>query len=192
MNKKICLLLLSVFLFACQAPPTPQIIEVTVIVSATPEKATPTPIRTPDPTPTKVLTPTVTPNPCLLWSQVTPDLSGQTVCVRGIIQGIQIVDLEGKIEINGVLHKNYQVRWEFSPYRKGFFTLSVFSGWHPETGKGIAIGDCVALTSEIKVLPDGRPYIYWGTKSTFKSSSGNDYYFEHPELQVFEDTAFCE
>lgn len=192
MKKKICLLLLSVFLFSCQTPPTPQIIEVTVIVSATPEKATPTPIRTPDPTPTKVLTPTATPNPCLLWSQVTSDLSEQTVCVRGIIQGIQTIDLEGKIEINGVSYKNSQVRWDFSPDRKGFFTLSVFSGWHPETGKGIAIGDCVALTSEIKVLPDGRPYIYWGAKSTFKSSSGNLNYFEHPELQVFEDTAFCE
>jgi hypothetical protein len=192
MKKKICLLLLSLILFACQTPPTPQIVEVTVIISTTPEPATATQTKTPDLTPTKVLTQTPTPNPCLLWSQVTSDLVGQTVCVRGIIQYIQKIDLEGRVTINGVSYKNSQNRWDFSPDRKGFFTLSLFGGWHPETGKSIAIGDCVALTSEIKLVSDDRTYIYWGTKSTYQSSGGGANYFKHPELQVFEDTTFCE
>lgn len=192
MIKIIYIILASLFLISCTS--SPQVIVVTVVVQPTEQSITNTPAATSTvlQTPTIEPTATATPNPCLLWSQVTSDMNGQIICVRGIIQGIEIVDLGGKYESNGTTFQNVQVRWDFSANRKGFFTLSQFRGWHPETGKSIAIGDCVALTSEIKALPDGKTYIYWGTKSTMKVISGNTYYFDHPELQVFEDKAFCE
>lgn len=192
MKKIIYLILASLVLVSCAS--SPKVVVVTVVVQPTQQSKTniPVPTSTVTQTPTLEPTPTATPNPCLLWSEVTSDLEGQVVCVRGKIQEIEIIQQKGKTEINGVLFSNDQVRWDFSTNRKGFFTISQYRGWHPETGKGIAIGDCVAITSEIKALPDGRAYVYWGTKSTMKIISGNSYYFEHPELQVFEDVSFCE
>lgn len=188
MKKIIYGMLLSFFIFGCGSSPTPEIVVITVVVPPTIELATNTLI----PTPTIVPTPTITPNPCILWNRVTSEMVNQIVCVRGRIQIIDIVKLEGKSEVNGIILSNHQIHWDFSSDRTGFFTLSKFLGWHPTTGKSIVIGDCVAVTGVIQLLSNGRPYIYWGNKSTPKFNGEGSYYFDHIELQVYEDSSYCE
>lgn len=113
-------------------------------------------------------------------------MAGQTVCVRGIIRVIDITHPQ----------KSQLVKWNFSDNRTGYFAISSYLGWHPITGKSMALGDCVAITGVIQVTSDGRPYIYWGANSTFKfreDSKGITRYYEHPDLQVIEgNSSFCQ
>jgi len=196
MKKIIALILLSIFTFACTPAPTPEVIIITVVVQPTLPMATNTqtatniPTATNTPIPTLEITPTVTPNPCLLWDQVTSEMAGQTVCVRGIIRVIDVTRGNGKREVNGVYVNNNQTHWDFTDNRTGFFSVSIYRGWHTVTGKDMAVGDCVAITGVIQVLPNGRPYIYWGANSIPKYSNTHTFYFEHPDLQVIEDNPF--
>jgi hypothetical protein len=174
-KKIIWLLLLVLFTWAC-APA--KIVVVTVVVPPTLPLATNALTATNTPNPT--LTPTATPNPCLLWSQVTIEMVGKTICVRGIIRQINIT--------------NSGSHWDFTDDRTGFFAVSSYDGWHPVTGKDMSVGDCVAITGVIQVLSNGRSYIYWGATSIFKAAvKGTGGYYEHPDLQVIEDNpAFCQ
>lgn len=174
MKKVIVLIFISMFTFACAPAPTPEIIVITVVVPPTLQQVTNTSI------PTLEITPTATPNPCLLWDEVTLEMAAQTICVRGIIRRIE--------------NTNTGSHWEFTDNRTGFFTLSSYLGWHPVTGKDMSVGDCVAITGLIQVLSNGRPYIYWGANSRFKSAvTGTGGYYEHPDLQVIENNpSFCQ
>ena len=172
-SSKQAILLFSLALTAC-APtikPTPEVIVVTVVVAPTIQPATPTALPTPSPT--------ATPNPCILADEVKKEMAGQTLCVRGIIHRLDYSDRMS--------------HWDLTESRTGFFAVSKYLGWHPATGKGMAVGDCVAITGTIQVLSSGRPFIYWGEVSIFKSSvDGNTSYYEHPDLLVIEDNpSYC-
>jgi len=173
--KKIAVLIfLSIFTFACAPAPTPRIVVVTVVVPPTMQLVSNTPA------PTLEITPTATPNPCPQWDQVTLEMAGQAICVRGIIRRIDI--------------SRTGSHWDFADNRTGFFAVSSYLGWHPITGKDMSVGDCVAITGVIQVLSNGRPYIFWGANSRFKSAvSGTGGYYEHPDLQVIENNpSFCQ
>jgi hypothetical protein len=173
MKKIIALTLLSLLTFACAPAPTPQIIVITVVVPPTLQLVTSTPISTLE------ITPTATSNPCLLWDKVTLEMTGQTICVRGIIFRIDITRTGS--------------HWDFTDNRTGFFATSSYLGWHPITGKDMSVGDCVEITGVIQVLSNSRPYIYWGANSIFKSAvKGTNGYYEHPDLKVIENNpSFC-
>ena len=176
------ILIFALFLSGCVTAPTPQIVVITVVVPPTREISTSKPVPTETISPTATITPTATatPNPCIRWDKVTLNMKGQTVCVRGIIRQIDLTSSGS--------------HWDFTDDRTGFFAVSQYGGWHPITGKDMAVGDCVAITGVIQVLSNGRPYIFWGANSIFKSAvKGTGGYYEHPDLQVIEDNpSFCE
>jgi hypothetical protein len=123
--------------------------------------------------------------PCLRWDQVTADMKDNTICVRGIIQ---------KIDIYWVKKWNNS-HWDFTDNRTGFFAVSEYLGWHPVTGKHVSVGDCVVIIGTVQVISNGRPYIFWGANSIYKATvkSANTTYFEHPDLWVIEgDTSICQ
>jgi len=174
MNKITAFVLVCIFAYGCASAPTPRIIVITVVVPPTVQPVTNTAI------PIEAITATATPNPCLLWNQVTIDMVGQTICVRGIIRQIDYTRAES--------------HWDFTDNRTGFFAASQYRGWHPITGKDMSVGDCVAITGVIQVLSNGRTYIFWGANSRFKAAvKGTGGYYEHPDLQVIENNpSFCE
>ena len=176
MKKIISLILLSISMFACAPAPTPKIVVVTVVVQPT----MPLETATSTVTATLVPSPTITPNPCLRWDQVTIDMKGSVVCVRGIIRKIELTRTGS--------------HWDFTDNRTGFFATSQYAGWHTVTGKDMGVGDCVAITGKIQILSSSRPYIFWGANSIFKSAvKGTAGYYEHPDLQVIENNpSFCQ
>jgi hypothetical protein len=123
MKKLISLMFLILFTFACAPAPTPKIVVVTVVFPPT------MPLETATPVTTGILPPTLTftPNPCLRWDQVTIEMKGSIVCVRGIIRKIDI--------------SHTASHWNFTDNRTGFFATSSYMGWHPITGKDMSVGD---------------------------------------------------
>lgn len=91
---------------------------------------------------------------CLLWSQVTPQMAGQTLCVYGTIYQI-------------TSSRETYSRYEFSPKRNTFFMYNI-SGYfyHTDTGKDVVAGECISDTEVLKLI-DGVPYIDVGNEIAF-------------------------
>jgi hypothetical protein len=95
--------------------------------------------------PTDIPAPTDTPDPCVHWDEVTADMQGQKVCVRGLITGFS----QGR---------SVGTRYEFSDKPSTFFVFS--AKWEvtdPSTGKTIAPGTCVEITDTVR-NQGGVPY----------------------------------
>ena len=88
--------------------------------------------------PTDIPAPTDTPDPCLRWDEVTANMQGQKVCVRGLITGFS-------------RGRSFGTRYEFSDKPSTFFVFSAkYEVTDPSTGKTIAPGTCVEITDTVR------------------------------------------
>jgi hypothetical protein len=109
-----------------------------------------TPPASSTPIPTQPLsdTPTATSQPCYRWDQVTKEMTGQTVCMYGIITDF--------IQAPGAA-----TRYRFSSKPNTFFLFSKDTEiLDPRTGKTLAPGACIQATAPIHF--NGAPYIDLG------------------------------
>ncbi len=104
---------------------------------------TPLPAYTTRPIPTSITRPISTSDPCLRWDQITVNMIGKTVCVRGIVKNL--------------IQENL-TRMEFSDKPNTFFLYSIYEIYDPTTGKTLGSGTCVRVTDIIRVQ-DGVPYM---------------------------------
>jgi hypothetical protein len=96
--------------------------------------------------PTDIRTlPSSTPIPCYAWSQITPDMAGEIICVEGTVA--QVYSQEGASS-----------RINFTTMPNTFFLVSaenVFYIWENGKRNGLSVGDCVQATETVKVFDDG-------------------------------------
>ena len=146
--KKI-LAFISALMFATLACAAlnPQVSAVTT--TSTPNGSTTSMSPTDEP-PTSIpptsLSPTDTPDPCLRPDQVTADMQGQKVCVRGVI-------------LSFIQNRKVGTRYELTDKSNGFFVFSAL--WEiidPDTGKTLSPGTCIEVTDVIQTQ-SGIPFV---------------------------------
>jgi len=82
---------------------------------------------------------------CYNWSQVTPQMNGQTVCVMGLIRSID--------------HRNNSwTRYEFSDQPNTFFTYTNYYEYYDYTGKTVTPGMCIIIEGQVELIQD-VPYM---------------------------------
>ena len=138
----IVLVISACGLFQAQIPATAGV-EVAA-TQAAPQVTAPAPTLTPRPT--SIASPTPTPDPCVSWEEVEASMTGQVVCVRGLI-----TDLKQSRQVG--------TRYQFST-KSGTFVL--YSAYleiiNPSTGKTIGPGTCVEVTGKLE-MQSGVPFI---------------------------------
>ncbi len=135
------------------SPPTPSAIGLIVFtlvlivswigsINTEPLSISPTPRPTLYPTPTQQIprSPTPAQNSCLKWNQVTPEMSGQEVCVYGAVQSLYVTN-------------ETWTRIRFTDQPNNFFVFSQLYIF-PD----LRAGDCVAVMGKVQ-LYDRIPYI---------------------------------
>lgn len=89
---------------------------------------------------------------CISWDEVTVDMKGDTVCVRGVIVKFS--------------QEYSNSRYYFTDERSTFFLFSaLWEFYDADTGKTIAPGDCVEVISEVQVQ-SGIPFMNLDTLDT--------------------------
>jgi len=153
-------------------PPTPS--SVPALPTQTLIPASPTATSTSIPTQLPVDTPTATSEPCYRWDQVTKEMTGQTVCVYGVITDF--------IQTYGAA-----TRYRFSSKPNTFFLFGKnFEVFDPKTGKTIAPGTCVMVTATLRF--NGAPYIDLGD---LEGASSGPTTHEMNNFTFFDDAAAC-
>lgn len=152
---------------ACQAAGTVS------VPSSTPPPAASTATPRPIASATRTLRPTVTPttNPCVTWDQVTAEMKGEIVCVRGLITKF-------------TQSRQVGTRYQFTDKANTFFMYSNF--WeisNAETGKTVGQGTCVEVTGEIE-LQGSIPFIHIDDLITGEGDTIG-------EFLIYDDPAAC-
>ena len=162
--------MLIVAAVACQAATTgePTAAPPTGAAAAT---ATLAAAPTPEP-PTSIPEPSPTTDPCIKWDQVTTDMKGETVCMRGTITKFD-------------QSRQVGTRYSFSDKSGTFFLFSAkYEITNPNTGKTIAPGTCVEVTAPIDVQAD-TPFINLDKLIEYTGDEVQGFLF-------YEDTSACE
>ena len=116
------------------------------------------------------LSPTDTPDPCLRPDQVTADMKGQKVCVRGVI-------------LSFIQTRKVGTRYEFTDKSNGFFVFSAL--WEiidPDTGKTLGPGTCIEVNDVIQTQ-SGIPFI--NIDQSIKNKVITD-------LNFYKDSSMCQ
>jgi hypothetical protein len=132
----------SMLLQACAAPQPPPTEAPPTATPASTATAAPTQTRRPTPT----SPPSPTPDPCMRWDQVTADMQGETVCLKGVVS-----ELTQSRQVGS--------RYQFGDQPNGLFLYSKF--WelvNSRTGKTLGPGTCVVVIGTIQVQA-GIPFI---------------------------------
>ncbi len=156
--------------FACGAVTTAATVPAPAAATAVPPTAANTLAPTAEPTETMAPEPTPTEDPCMNWSEVTPDMNGQTICVRGIVQKL-------------VQTRNVGARYQFSDKSNTFFLYGTYyEVTNPNTGETLGAGSCLEVTGKVH-LQGGAPYI--NLDELIKGDSFEGFYF-------YDDTEPCQ
>ena len=83
---------------------------------------------------------------CYRWDEVTANMSGQFVCMYGIIRDISY-------------SRKIATRYQFSSQPNTFFLYSTHYQYYvPSTGKYLSPGTCITITGKVQTI-QGAPYI---------------------------------
>lgn len=95
---------------------------------------------------------------CLLWSDITPQMNGQTVCVFGKVHQVYST-------------RETWTRIKFTDQPNTFFLYStLYTFTDTTTGQALSPGDCVQITGEVQLF-DKVPYIDIG-ENELKNCTG--------------------
>jgi hypothetical protein len=132
---------------------------------------TSTPISTQPP----VATPTATSEPCYRWDQVTKEMTGQTVCVYGVITDFT--------QAPGAA-----TRYKFSNEPDTFFLFGKnFEIFNTKTGKTVAPGTCIRVTATLRF--NGGPYIDLGD---LQGASSGPYTHQMNGIRIYDNASACD